>query len=265
MATPITQSKKPLGQILLETGEIDPVLLEAALSHQREGGERLGRILVGSGFVDEEKLARALALQYGLPSVRLDQVSVRPEALRTVAVDLAERFTVLPLKLSRRHRMLKVATAEPSDQRALQTLAHHTGMRISLMVSGEDAISKAIQRYYHGVAPSQLTLDPTGPSAVNLCFEWPEGPSPAEQRLATHFAQMTQYVATLERAVKEQSFAIRGMLEILDQRGLVKRDELSARLKDTSRPPPMPLPSRRKQRRLLLPELPPAPPDDAFD
>ncbi|MGC9530196.1 MAG: hypothetical protein ACP5G2_06295 [Candidatus Bipolaricaulaceae bacterium] len=56
---------RPIGQILLEMGAVDPERLEQALAKQRAEGERrlLGEILIEEGWADEGAIRRAVARQ----------------------------------------------------------------------------------------------------------------------------------------------------------------------------------------------------------
>src|SRR5256714_13057458 len=53
--------RRPIGQILVEKGEISEVDLEAALAQQERSGRRLGEILIEQGRTSWLALARALA------------------------------------------------------------------------------------------------------------------------------------------------------------------------------------------------------------
>lgn len=62
-----------VGQILLERGLITREQLEEALEIQRETKDRLGRILVGLGFITTFNLHKAIADHYRLPFVDLHE------------------------------------------------------------------------------------------------------------------------------------------------------------------------------------------------
>src|SRR5438046_1604008 len=55
--------RRPVGQILVEKGEISEVDLEAALAEQERSGRRLGEILIEQGRTSWLALARAIAEQ----------------------------------------------------------------------------------------------------------------------------------------------------------------------------------------------------------
>jgi hypothetical protein len=55
--------RRPIGQILVEKGEISPAELQAALDEQERTGLRLGQILIETGRISWLALARAIAEQ----------------------------------------------------------------------------------------------------------------------------------------------------------------------------------------------------------
>ena len=65
--------RRPIGQILVEKGEISEVDLQAALEEQERSGRRLGEILIEQGRTSWLALARAIAEQL------LDYQSEEPE------------------------------------------------------------------------------------------------------------------------------------------------------------------------------------------
>lgn len=91
--------RRPIGQILVEKGEISEVDLEAALEEQGRSGRRLGEILIEQGRTSWLALARAIAEQV----LDIQQSSPEPEPEPEPAPDaismvreLAERVANLP-------------------------------------------------------------------------------------------------------------------------------------------------------------------------
>jgi hypothetical protein len=91
--------RRPIGQILVEKGEISEVDLEAALAEQERSGRRLGEILIEQGRTSWLALARAIAEQV----LDIQNASAEPEpepepAQDAVSMvrDLAERVANLP-------------------------------------------------------------------------------------------------------------------------------------------------------------------------
>jgi type IV secretory pathway VirB10-like protein len=91
--------RRPIGQILVEQGEISEVDLQAALEEQERGGRRLGEILIEQGRTSWLALARAMAeqvLDIKTPPAELveDQTST-PDPVEQLRA-MAERVANLP-------------------------------------------------------------------------------------------------------------------------------------------------------------------------
>jgi hypothetical protein len=95
--------RRPIGQILVEKGEISEADLEAALAEQERSGRRLGEILIEQGRTSWLALARAIAEQV----LDIQQANAEPEAVPVPAPapapdpvamvrELAERVASLP-------------------------------------------------------------------------------------------------------------------------------------------------------------------------
>jgi hypothetical protein len=95
--------RRPIGQILIEKGEISEVDLQAALEEQERSGRRLGEILIEQGRTSWLALARAIAEQVldiqNSPVVPEPEPEVvrepSPDPVKMVR-DLAERVAALP-------------------------------------------------------------------------------------------------------------------------------------------------------------------------
>jgi hypothetical protein len=97
--------RRPIGQILVEQGEISEADLEAALAEQERSGRRLGEILIEQGRTSWLALARAIAEQVldiqSSPAVLEPEPEPAPKAepapdpVRMVR-ELAERVASLP-------------------------------------------------------------------------------------------------------------------------------------------------------------------------
>ena len=93
--------RRPIGQILVEKGEISEVDLQAALEEQERSGRRLGEILIEQGRTSWLALARAIAEQVLDIQNSSAEPEPEPEAEPSpdpvkMVRDLAERVANLP-------------------------------------------------------------------------------------------------------------------------------------------------------------------------
>ncbi|MBZ4417330.1 general secretion pathway protein GspE [Myxococcus sp. RHSTA-1-4] len=231
----------------MDAGLLTETQLRSALAEQRKWGGRLGLTLVQMGFVDESSMVHALSRQLAIPTVDLDAHTPSPVALQALRADIAERYTVFPTAADPGNKLLTVATSDPTNVESLQELAFHTGQRIQVVVAAASSIERAIRRHYHG--------EVTSPTATPLTFGMDEptfelappsapepaptvnraaaavAPGPRESELLQRVEDLGQQVARLEGMVAQQARSLRAMLELLETRGLVTRDDYLAKVR----------------------------------
>jgi type IV pilus assembly protein PilB len=241
-----------LGSILISQGVIDEDKLIAALSDQLAFGGKLGRTLVDLGYVSEEQLLRALAQQLGLDKVDLDNFRVEREALSCLAVDTCERYGVFPLRVDPQERVLWVATAEP-DRESLQQVAQISQYTLEPVLASMSAIDRAVRKYYFGerMAPRPRLGDPLSeiPGDLPLAGPAPRSvPNPtadldipgamvepysigtvAPEGTQDLLQELRNAVVRLERTVTAQSRAFRALVDVLQEKGVMRRGELGQR------------------------------------
>ncbi|MGE5142071.1 MAG: type IV-A pilus assembly ATPase PilB [Acidobacteriota bacterium] len=139
-------SPDKLGDILVRDGLITSDQLKRALSEQRSSGMRLGYTLVKLGFIEETEITKMLARQYRMPAVDLSRFEVDPKILKLISADIANKYTVLPLK--REGRTLTIAIADPNNVAAIEDIKFITRCDIFPVIAGEYTLRNAIDRYY---------------------------------------------------------------------------------------------------------------------
>jgi type IV pilus assembly protein PilB len=245
--------RRRLGELLLEAGVLDEVKLQAALSEQRRWGGKLGRTLVDMGFLNEEAMVRALSKQLNLKVIDLDNTPIKPKVVGLLRLDLAERYGVFPTGGDTATKQLTLATSDPTNGEVLSELEFASGLSISVLVATQSSIDRAIRKYYYGETPvftaspedfgqHEETFDPESlgrspssprprrsaplqpkPSAPSL----PGGAIPAAQQ---ELVKVQERVAALEVAMAQQVHALRTLLELLSNSGLISREEYVDRL-----------------------------------
>lgn len=137
---------KRLGEILIDKGLITHEQLEALLQKQESSGKRLGEILVENEFITEDDLLEVMSERLKTPKITLDSLIIDPQVIKTVPVELARRYTLLPV--FRIGKTLTVAMSDPLNIIAIDELAYTTGCEIRRAIASERAIREAIERYY---------------------------------------------------------------------------------------------------------------------
>jgi type IV pilus assembly protein PilB len=248
--------RKRLGELLTDAGVLDPTQLQAALAEQKKWGGKLGRTLVEMGFVDEDSMVRALSRQLKLPVVDLDTVNLPATVTQILTVDLCERYGVFPLGVDVRAKQLQLATSDPTNVEALNDIVFKTGMKVQTAVATGSSIDRAIRRMYYGeqtqasktATPQRFGVhEPTfEEEEISGVMKKPVPPPPsapkgkldpiAEIELAAREAEIARLkdrLQALEKREQGQVRALRALVELLVESGLISREEY---LQKTNRP-----------------------------
>jgi type IV pilus assembly protein PilB len=142
----VTLEHKPLGQVLVGRGMLQPARLEAALDAQRRDGHKhlLGEILVEMRECTEEQIAEALALSFGLPFARISPELADKAVLNVLPADFARANTVLPLFVV--NDVLTIAMGEPANVFLIDEISKRTGKKVQVVASMSADILSTIER-----------------------------------------------------------------------------------------------------------------------
>ncbi len=85
------------------------------------------------GLVTEEQVTEALAEQWGMPVVNLEETNIPPKVLELVPQTMAEIYKIMPVSLKK--NVLTVAMADPQNVAALDDLRNFLGYDVRGAVS----------------------------------------------------------------------------------------------------------------------------------
>lgn len=142
-----------IGSILVERGLIDSIQLDEAIDEQKRTGERLDRVMVRMGFVDDDQVLDAIGHHFEMPIVDLERVEVGEEILSLLPSKLVFKQRCVPI--AQGDGVLRIATSDPFELSAFDELRLLTGLAIELVLADERDITKFIRSHY-GVAGDTL-------------------------------------------------------------------------------------------------------------
>lgn len=117
-----------------------------ALELQRQTKELLGAVLVRRGWVSEDQMCEALAVQFGLARVRVTPASVDWTAADHLPVSVMARGTCFPIRHDR--ASLTVAIADPLNAwLASEVEREARGRRVQWVLATTEEITEAIRQY----------------------------------------------------------------------------------------------------------------------
>ncbi|HLZ32384.1 MAG TPA: ATPase, T2SS/T4P/T4SS family [Nitrospira sp.] len=137
-------TRQALADILVGQAIVPKHVVDQTLS--RLGGvmAELGATLVSEGALSEEQLARALAVQFGLPFDSLADFRVDQSFYDKLSVKLMQRHPFVPI--AEQQGRLTVAIPDPQDLLGLDELELLLGRELDLVVSPKAAILTALER-----------------------------------------------------------------------------------------------------------------------
>lgn len=139
-----SMTRPALADVLIEHGMVSKANVDQTL--RRLGGipAELGATLLGEGALSEEQLARALAIQYGLPFDQLNDFRVDPSFYDRMSVKLMQRHPFVPI--AELQGRLRIAIPDPQDLFGIDELELLLGRELELVVSPKAAILTALER-----------------------------------------------------------------------------------------------------------------------
>ncbi len=237
-----SRSKKKLGELLIDAGLISDAHIKAALHEQKKWGGRLGKTLVEMGFVTEASMCDVLAQQLELGAIDLDTAQLPARIESQLRLDLAERYGVFPVAYDPVGKQLALATSDPTNLDSMQEIEFATGARIVPVVATASSIDRAIRRYYFGeksnarpaLSPPAMQSDTTFELDQLLSGGPPAPSSPVsvdtEERLRQEVVQLHEHVERLEQIVHGQARALKTLVDVLAEYGLLTREDYLGRL-----------------------------------
>lgn len=217
--------RKKLGDLLKEAGLIDDFQLEAALSHQRNWGGKLGSIIVELEFAREEDIARVISEKMGVPYINLFEPELSPDIFKVLKADMAKKFGVVPVR--KEANTLVLAMSDPMDIETMDNIRFITGLSIKPVLSMAAEIKDAIRKYYDGepvTRVSKALFRESATQASKLEFVR-EVPDISTTEWNQQFQQQ-QDVQSFRQDLATQKIVLEALTTLLIEKQFFTRDEL---------------------------------------
>ena len=135
-----------IGEMLLKGNIITTEQLRNALDTQKKTTERIGSVLVKSGFIKEPELLAFLGRQFNVPVVDLSKYEINAEVVRLLPEEMVQKHLALPI--NRVGAKLIVAVADPSNMAIIDAIGFKTGYAVELVLASEKDITSAINKFF---------------------------------------------------------------------------------------------------------------------
>ncbi len=153
----ISQTRKRIGDVLIDANIITQEQLMTALEEQRKTGRRLGEVLVELKYTDETEIAEAMSQQMKIPLAKIREAKLAPEIIELLPENIVRKNNVIPFELDENNpNILRIAMADPLDIIAVDDISIITNMQIDIMVATPSDITYAIEKYYGNEQSAKL-------------------------------------------------------------------------------------------------------------
>ena len=142
-----------IGDILVEQGKISEHDLQEAQKTKDATQERLDRVLVRMGLVEEQDVLKVLGEQMSMSVVDLSTAEIEDELLSILPARLIHKRGLIPIK--KNGNRLVIATYNPFDINAHDDLRAYTDLKIETVLASEAEINRIIRQQF-GVGGSTI-------------------------------------------------------------------------------------------------------------
>jgi len=151
----MAQQRRKLGEILKQWGRVTDQQIDEALKIAQGQRKRIGETLVQLGYADETDVAKALASQFGMAYIDLDQPgAIKKEHLQLIPRELIRKFLVLPL--GKDNGRLKLLIHDPVDLTMLDNMRFRLGCDLDTSITARSKIKEYIE---HVLSDTQASID----------------------------------------------------------------------------------------------------------
>ena len=173
MSKSLLEPRLRLGELLLNHGFLTAEQLGMALDAQAESSESklLGEVILDQELCTEEQILECLAVEFGIPYIRLDNRMFDTKVLDMLPREFIEKHTVLPLFKIRND--LTIAVAEPTDVFLVDQLRDVAGCDVQLVIASAKDIRRMQQTYLPNTQVFVIDdiIDDANSNAVELIEE----------------------------------------------------------------------------------------------
>jgi type IV pilus assembly protein PilB len=116
----MARKRRHLGEILYRKGLVNKEGLMKAIKRSKANNKRLGETLIEMEMVSEDEVSQAIAKQFGLEYIDLDEQEIPKSARNLVPEELMRKHLILPLGMD--NGRLKLIISDPLDLDTLDLL-----------------------------------------------------------------------------------------------------------------------------------------------
>ncbi len=156
---------KSFPQLLVDSAVINPQQLSQAQTRLPQFGNRLTSTVISMGFTNSDIVATLISQNYGIPRVDLSALQVNKQITLLVKRGFCEKFFVMPLVKT--DKGITFAFADPNVIYFKANMESILGCRIEFVVTTEEEIQMAIEKYYEpATSLTKSAMEPGGQTST---------------------------------------------------------------------------------------------------
>src|SRR5579884_2317238 len=139
------RSRRLIGDVVVDMGFAERAAVDEAVRISRTQGLTTGEILIDSGALRQDQLARALAERLGVDYVDLSVFEIDVGAVALLAPDVAKRYEAVPVTFMPDHSVL-LAMADPTNVVTIDEISMITGREVRPAAAARADLNALIAR-----------------------------------------------------------------------------------------------------------------------
>ncbi|MBE7447093.1 MAG: Flp pilus assembly complex ATPase component TadA [Planctomycetia bacterium] len=142
-----TEAKKRLfGQLLKEKGFVTEEQIREALAIQKQKGGLLGDILEGLRYVTQKQIMQALGEHLGLEIVDIENIEIPNEIINLIPHAIAHLYRIIPLGI--KNNTLTIAQEDALNFETIDDLRLILNHAIKPVLCNKIAVTRVLEKYY---------------------------------------------------------------------------------------------------------------------
>ncbi|MBO4637335.1 MAG: type II/IV secretion system protein [Clostridiales bacterium] len=143
-------SKIRIGDLMVSAGYITEDQLKEALAIQKQsGGKRIGQMLIDLGYVSEQQMLMALADRLDVELVDIASYTIDTDTVKLIPKQMAEQYLMLPIDQIDGEVLL--AVNDPLNLYAIEDIRQTIGMPVRTVLAQEQPLRDMIEYHYAGI------------------------------------------------------------------------------------------------------------------
>lgn len=153
----VPETEIQLGVELIKAGIINNDQLREAVKQKRRPRDSLVTVLETMGLIDHANRPVVLASRLGIPTVRINEMTIDGDIIKAIPSEIILRYQVLPLGIVDNH--LIVAIADPANTEAIHTLNFVCERHVDVVIAPARDISQMIERHVLDAEEEEILIE----------------------------------------------------------------------------------------------------------